>query len=225
MGLSQERILSSACLTWLLRWTCLSGTLGGFKNRDRDTSVRTAHCGAGLRWGCCGGKREGWAWPWPCPRWQPVRGLPTTLSPDAGSVGRILDGCPGCMVGGGGGFCLVAGTSQKSWQPNLPSFLTVVTVVWALQTARAQAERALHWVLTNPLPLPSPPHPGGAFPWPGSELPAHPLWPTLSICPTSQARQLAVCQGWAHVSSRPPGEGGERVESPERPAASWAEYG
>lgn len=59
------------------------------------------------------------------------------------------------MVGGGGGLCLVTGTSLKSQQPNLPWFPTVVTAVWALQTAPAQAE-SLELGIDHPSPPASP---------------------------------------------------------------------
>lgn len=57
----------------------------------------------------------------------------------------------------------------------------------------AAVRTALNWgekvILTSPLWLPPPPDPGRTFAWPGSELPAHPAWQTLCICPTSQARE------------------------------------
>lgn len=71
-------------------------------------------------------------------------------------------------------------------------------MVAAVRTALSWREKV---ILTSPLWLPPPPDPGRTFAWPGSELPAHPAWQTLCICPTSQAR-LAADQRWAHVSSR-----------------------
>lgn len=62
----------------------------------------------------------------------------------------------------------------------------------------------------QPSPLPSPADPGRAFPWPGSELPAHPVWPTRSICPTSPASSWRWAR--AALTSEPPAWGGERAD-------------
>ena len=59
--------------------------------------------------------------------------------------------------------------------------------------------------MTSPLPLPSPADPGRAFPWPGSELPAHPVWQTLHL------PYFTGWGGWRHaragLASAAAGEG------------------
>lgn len=153
------------------------------------------------------GRGEGWACPLASSSRQPARALPTTPPQILALRVEFLT----CTRVHGGWWW---GTVFGSWnQPEIMSAKhTAVPDYGHCSLGPADSlelqERALSWVLTSPLhPLPLQTLAG---PWPGSEPPAHPVWPTLSICPTSQSRQLAARQGRAHVSGLPPGEGREQ---------------
>lgn len=143
---------------------------------------------------------------WPCPSGQRVSELPTTLSPDSGSVSGIL--VPQVHCGWWWGTVFGSWTSRKSKQPNIPQFLTVGTAVWAMQIALSLGRESLEHGIDQPSPTPFP-----SRPWQGLFLGLAPgclLTRSGRLSASAllhRPGRLAACQGQAHVSSRLPGEG------------------
>lgn len=85
---------------------------------------------------------------------------PTLPPPHSGSEGGLFDLCHGCIVGGGGELCLAVGTSQISWQPNIPWILTLGTAIWAMQTTLSLGRESLELGVDQHSPAPFPSRPG-----------------------------------------------------------------
>lgn len=85
---------------------------------------------------------------------------PILPPPHSGSEGGLFDLCHGCIVGGGGELCLAVGTSQISWQPNIPWILTLGTAIWAMQTTLSLGSESLELGIDQHSPAPFPSRPG-----------------------------------------------------------------